>query len=190
MHDESTSVDQSPGFNRRSALKKAAVAGAVVWTAPVLLSESAQAVQFLDGGCTAKCGPSATVSVTGSATTRGCVTGTPGQEGVTALINAGTSAGGGSCGCDATAVVVVTSPAAGDPFEVRPKPNNANQGEFDVTATISCEDRDGNTITKTCSAVATAEVKPGSCQGVGVVTFTWTADLACRDEVCVPAEAP
>jgi hypothetical protein len=48
----------SGGFDRRSALKKAAVAGAVAWTAPMVLSSRASAAG--DGFCTPKCDPETT----------------------------------------------------------------------------------------------------------------------------------
>ena len=191
MSDESTSVDLSSGFDRRSALKKAAVAGAVVWTAPVLLSDSAQATQFLPGGCTAKCGPSGSVFVSGSATAQPCLPAPPppGQQEVFAVID-DASAGAGSCGCDTEAVVVVTTPGAGTSFLVRPKPGSAQNGEFDIVATVSCVDRAGNTISSTCRATATAFIQPGNCQGAQnpSPTFQWEATLTCEGLICTPAE--
>ena len=58
------SADTRSGFDRRSALKKAAAAGTIAWTAPTILSETAHAVQILPGGCTAKCTPNPTIDVT------------------------------------------------------------------------------------------------------------------------------
>lgn len=52
----------SSGIDRRSALKKAAIAGTVAWTAPVILSETAHAVDLI-GACTAKCAPNPTFTL-------------------------------------------------------------------------------------------------------------------------------
>jgi hypothetical protein len=52
----------SSGIDRRSALKKAAIAGTVAWTAPVILSETAHAVDLI-GACTAKCAPNPTFNL-------------------------------------------------------------------------------------------------------------------------------
>lgn len=178
------------GIDRRSALKKAAAAGAVVWTAPVLLSDSAQAVDILPGGCTAKCGPSGSVFVSGSATAQPCLPAPPppGQQEVFGVIDDAT-AGAGSCGCDSEALVTVTTPAAGTSFLVRPKPGSDQNGEFDIVATVSCVDRAGNTISSTCSATATAFIQPGNCLGAQnpTPTFLWEATLTCVGEVCIPA---
>lgn len=50
---ESPNTEASTGLDRRSAIKKAAVAGAVVWSTPIVLSQSVLAA----GGGTAKCRP-------------------------------------------------------------------------------------------------------------------------------------
>jgi hypothetical protein len=55
----------SSGIDRRSALKKAAIAGTVAWTAPMILSETAHAVDLV-GACTAKCAPNPTINVSPS----------------------------------------------------------------------------------------------------------------------------
>jgi hypothetical protein len=53
-----TPAGTSTGLDRRSALKKAAVAGAVAWTAPTILSHTAHAAP--GEGCTPKCLPAGT----------------------------------------------------------------------------------------------------------------------------------
>lgn len=53
-----TPAGTSTGLDRRSALKKAAVAGAVAWTAPTILSSTAHAAP--GEGCTPKCLPAGT----------------------------------------------------------------------------------------------------------------------------------
>jgi hypothetical protein len=60
-----TPAGTSTGLDRRSALKKAAVAGAVAWTAPTILSSEAHAVELI-GACTAKCAPNPTIAVGGT----------------------------------------------------------------------------------------------------------------------------
>jgi hypothetical protein len=52
MNDDCNSVDRTPQLDRRSMLRKAAVAGAVVWTVPTILADPAHAA------CgTPKCAP-------------------------------------------------------------------------------------------------------------------------------------
>jgi len=54
----------APAIDRRKALQKAAVAGAVAWSAPLILSETAHAQP---GVCTPKCRPAGTPAL-GAAT--------------------------------------------------------------------------------------------------------------------------
>lgn len=61
----------STGLDRRSMLKKAAVGGAIAWTAPALLSSRASAVDFI-GACTAKCAPKRGGTVGGTISVTGC----------------------------------------------------------------------------------------------------------------------
>ena len=54
----------SDPMDRRSALKKAAAAGAIAWTAPMILSSTAHAVNVGNGVCTPKCAiPSFTATI-------------------------------------------------------------------------------------------------------------------------------
>jgi hypothetical protein len=188
MHDESTSVDLSSGFNRRSALKKAAVAGAVVWTAPVLLSDSAQAVQLLPGGCTAKCAPivdAVDLVVTGSK--GACDDTAPGQVIREFNITSVTlGAASGSCPCGGAEAVVTFTPETItyiDPLGNQGNRTDVNVGS--VSVTFGCTDRVGNTIETTCEAQILASFS-GSCQGVGNTTFSVGALVNCST-VCLTA---
>ena len=70
------------GIDRRSALKKAAVAGAIAWTAPAILSSHVHATDFIPGTmCTARCLPTGTISVVGNMEGCACIPGLPpGQQ--------------------------------------------------------------------------------------------------------------
>jgi len=56
-------------LNRRAALRRAAAAGAVVWTAPTVLSQSVSAA---DGTFTPKCEPTTTPAIQSSSDRTGC----------------------------------------------------------------------------------------------------------------------
>lgn len=182
------------GIDRRSALKKAAVAGAVAWSAPTVLSSRVQAVDFVPGTtCTAKCSPTGEVGIVGTAVGCGCGPGAPGGQPVTGRITGGpTVVSTLTCSCGGTAKALLCTPSSGDCFEVREKPGNINlpgDSVFPVSVYVSCVDRSGDTVWKFYRTVAGASIKPGSCQGTDGQTFTWVATLSvpCAEGCGVPS---
>lgn len=187
----SPAVDTTPtgGIDRRSALKKAAVGGAVAWSAPTLLSSTA-AAQTPGGFCTPKCYPVQT---------------TPGVTGCTYCIGGPTqfrqaagltfsSGSGATCPCGGTPTVSIVSNnlvfrstsgsgplfvgvISGDYLVVGSAsggvlPNGTYisvSGSLD--ATTSCVDRDGDTITTVCQYVLSFSFQPnsGACNQVSSV---------------------
>lgn len=67
MSDDST---DNAAFDRRAALAKAAAAGAVAWTTPLVLSRSAHAADT--GTCTPRCTPTGRPDVTAPEATTAC----------------------------------------------------------------------------------------------------------------------
>ena len=100
-----TTSGSSPGIDRRSVLKKAAVAGAVAWTAPVILSNTA----FAASVCTPKC---AHANVTLTATAQDACTApvTEVPSGNKILLFSINLPSGATCPCDAAAPRVVLGP--------------------------------------------------------------------------------
>ncbi len=178
------SSDATPrtGLDRRSALKKAAAAGAVAWTAPTILSETAHAVDFINGStCTAKCAPPTPPSVTGTITYIDCAQGIPpGQQPVRANITEISASA--ECPCDGTNVEVIAPPQN---VEVRPRPGNISQGLFNFAVEIRCSDRSGDVIVRQCTGTAIAANKPGSCQGAAGTTSTFAGLLSCEAPTCL-----
>jgi len=96
------------GFNRRAALKKAAVGGAIVWAAPTILSSRASAVP---PPCTPKCCP-ATEGAFPVIAFEACPSGSSGRKAFyVQSVNPGTVF---SCPCSGTPenIVVTTDPTS------------------------------------------------------------------------------
>jgi hypothetical protein len=172
MSETTTESEVNPNrIDRRSALKKAAVGGAIAWTAPTVLSSKVSAVEFIDG-CTAKCAPQASgqsILITGS---KGpCIDGAPaGQQRRTFNITSVTVIGGATCGCGGTAEVTYS------PQVITYDDPDPNQGTRTVeigtiTVDTTCLDRQSNPITVSCSAPVVATFS-GSCEGVGNTGFS------------------
>jgi hypothetical protein len=180
--------DDTPrtGIDRRSALKKAAAAGAIAWTAPTILSQTAHAVDFINGStCTAKCAPPTGVTVTGTITYIGCAQDIPpGQQPVRASITQISTTAG--CPCGGAVVEVIAPPQT---VEVRPRPGNVNQGVFDFIVEIRCADRSGDVISRQCVGTSITANKPGSCQGAAGTTSDFAGLTSCDPPTCV-APAP
>jgi hypothetical protein len=176
------------GLDRRTLIKRSAAAGAIAWVAPTVFAQSAHANAFPPGTtCTPRCTPTDTVNVSGTGVVQDCIPGIPpGQQDVEAIIQT-ISAAAETCPCGGDAIISVTTPAPGTRFEVRPKPGNVNQGEFDLVATISCTDGTGDVISRTCSATATAFIKPGNCNSDAGIIFNFSAAITCGDPSCQPA---
>lgn len=61
----------SEQIDRRDALKRAAAAGAIGFTAPMIVAERASAVDLGSGGFTTKCGPQGTAQFVVNCTSSG-----------------------------------------------------------------------------------------------------------------------
>jgi hypothetical protein len=121
--DATPTPDTTTGIDRRSALKKAAAAGAIAWTAPTILSNTAHAQT--PGTCTPKCLPLGSGS--GLATASATCTGNGIRRTITLNI-------------DLSAVQTFTCPCGGQPT-VTSRTCTSNVGSCNVGA--------GGTITVT-----------------------------------------
>ncbi len=129
------------GLDRRALLRKVAAAGAVGWTAPVILSKPAAA----SGTFTAKCEPTGTLS--GTTTNVQWLTCTFG----TSNIQISLSFSGGSCPCGGTKLWCTAKTAPGTPFSSSSSTLVYQVGvPFAGTTNVSgqvamgCTDRDGD----------------------------------------------
>lgn len=159
-----------PKVDRRQAVKRAAVAGAVVWSAPVVLSSRAQA---MDGTCTPKCFP-----VAGQATLPR-ITGTceprP-RRGTIVLSNVNPAPVSCPCGGDAVlGQLQVTSSAGaaavnGTTVTIFFLTGFPSTFEVTATQTASCNDRADDPCESTCTTVYRVSVGfsnngNGNCNG-------------------------
>ncbi|MDQ3176058.1 MAG: twin-arginine translocation signal domain-containing protein [Actinomycetota bacterium] len=154
-----------PGIDRRAALKKAAAAGAVAWTAPIVLSSTASAQVV----CTLRCAPTVAATVTGTATSRPCnPLLPPGQQPILfdITINRG---GGATCPCGGNPTFMVNPSVVA---AIQNQPGNSTS-TFTVIITVTCLDRDGDRVSRECTATGTFEYS-GNCQSAQVrgVTFS------------------
>jgi hypothetical protein len=115
VSDLETRRDAGNGVNRRAALKKAAAAGAIVWAAPTIISESAGAQAAV---CTPKCLP------VGSGTGTATATATCSGQGVRRALN---------INVDLSAVQTFTCPCGGTPT-VTARGCTSNVGQCDIDA--------------------------------------------------------
>lgn len=173
------------GIDRRSALKKAAIGGAVAWTAPTLLSSKASA-QTSGGFCTPKCYPTqAAPAVTGCTYCIG-IPDTNQFRQAAGLTFAEGSGAGCPCGGDPQVTVVANGlvfRSVGGSGPTGPEFVGVIFGEYLVVGsasggvlsqgtylstsgtldvTTSCVDRDGDTITTTCSYILEFTFQPNS----------------------------
>jgi hypothetical protein len=181
------SIDElKSGFDRRAALKKAAAAGAITWVAPSIVSDKALAVDSLPGGCTAKCAPSDSVSVTGVVRLLECVEGGPaGLQGVAAEILSLVFSGE-SCGCGGTPIIVdaqKTRIEVGDIIVLGARPGN-NPLTLEVSVSVVCTDRAGNEVSRPCSGTLATESVSGNCNSLGDIELTYQVVLSCGNAVC------
>ena len=195
--DESVDASPSSGMDRRSALKKVAVGGAIAWTAPTVLSSKASAAP--GGFCTPKCFPGQSApNVTGCTY---CVEVRPGQFRQAAGLTFADGSGG-FCPCGGTPTVsfdvnnlVFQSLGGGGPtgpvfvgfddgngYLVVFGNGVLGQGTYisidgSLDVTTSCTDRDGDVITTKCAYIVQFTFQPdgGSCNQV--------AGAGCRSQV-------
>ncbi len=144
---EITDTSERSALDRRSAIKKVAVGGAIAWTAPAVLSSRVSAQEVT---CTPKCRPVGGVVITADVRIAECGPRppAPGNQPVNGQLVSVTAAGD-SCGCGGTPTVVVVSPAIGDTFEIRPNPGNES-AFFTVAVQLTCLDRQDRPVTVNC----------------------------------------
>jgi hypothetical protein len=165
------SVDDTrrTGIDRRSALKKAAVAGTVAWTAPTILSSKTHAVEFIDG-CTAKCQPNNQATVSFTVEVEPCIAGTPpGQQVVRGVVTQEGSAGQ-PCPCSQGNIQIV-NPTPGQIVPLAPNPGNWD-GVLSVGVNIICFDRAGNEIIVNCNFTVQLGAGSGNCESRGGDVYT------------------
>lgn len=199
-HSSTPEHDTAPksGIDRRSALKKVAVGGAVAWSAPALLSSTASAVD--EGYCTPKCYPSPDVSFDANSTLY-CPDN--GQK----WVEVSFTIGGSTCPCgnegrtlELLLVTVVSGnaefklstfdPATGSGTLVFGGRGNGalSNGTYTAGAIFrtTCIDRDGTPIALSCRQTFSFGFSPssGPCsagENVGSVT---EGTLTCDPAVC------
>lgn len=187
------SSDDTPrtGIDRRSALKKAAAAGAIAWTAPTILSETARAQT--PGTCTPKCLPlgsgtglaRAVATCTGQGLTRtitlnvnlsGIQTFTCPCGGDATVISRSCTSNVGSCSVGAGGFITVT--AASRFF------TGTFAVQISLTETASCADRspdDGDCLA-TCTTTVQVNVpipNRGNCNGFPNTNLAATVNTTC-----------
>lgn len=183
--------NKADGIGRRSALTKAAAAGAVVWSAPTVLSSTAQAVEFL-GACTAKCFLQGSWSATGPLTFLPCNV-APGEEEIQWTVPAGTplTTFGGVCPCGSTTTTSVAedygdslaNPGAGAELDV-------SGIMFSITVNVTCADRAGNVLVSSCTGTATIDCGAGGpscvggCNDLAGRSFSFSVTLSCVPSLC------
>ena len=166
MTEQDTIVERV-GFDRREALKKAAIAGGIVWAAPVIASSKASAQE----ACTLACAPTASsADITIFGTKGPCIAGAPaGQQRRIFTINDVTVDSGAVCPCGGTATVTWS------PTIIVYDDPDPNQGIRTVeigtiTVTVTCTDEQGRAVARTCTSPVIATFS-GSCEGVGNTGF-------------------
>jgi hypothetical protein len=194
--DETTGTEPATkpgGVDRRAALKKVAIGGAVAWTAPTLLSSTASAqVPF----CTPKCEPTPAIFVNIVAA---LYCNTNGAKWV--QIRFGLNGVTCPCGGSGDPVLVLATVSGGN-ATVKPEstfgtiiiggPGNGALGNGSYDGSIrfqtSCVDRDGDTIVRFCTYTYSFTFSPGDgpcSQGTNVGAVT-PGTLTCDAPICNP----
>lgn len=151
--------------DRRSVLRKAATAGAIVWAAPTILSSRVSAVDFLDGVCTAKC---AAQFPGGTALTVRQLCFAPDPTDVVEIVGTAFH----DCPCRGTGVFTVSAHGWGNSIRVRSltpttllfdlfTPDTFYEGFVDYVAT--CFDRQSNPIERVLSFAVSFTTLPDPC---------------------------
>lgn len=171
----------APGIDRRDALRKVAVGGAVAWTAPMLIDSRAVAQDVT--ACSIPCAPYDTSNVTISLSVEiePCGEGNAGSQAVFGTVTQ-TGSTGAPCPCSPSLVSIVT-PLPGVVAQLSPGPGNWD-GTFPLAVVIDCEDVNGQPIRRFC--VATASIgASGNCESLGGNTYTDdTVLLNCNPPNC------
>lgn len=186
MEVEQESVGGS--IDRRSALKKAAAAGVVVWTAPTLLSSTVSA----DHICTLKCAPQGAASVTlaGLGRKGDCRTdGPPGGESRVFYVDSVdfVDVGGTvTCPCDPDGGTAEIDFETTEIIYFDTIPNQGVRTDIligQVSVKFTCLDRQDRPVISVCDFDVVASFS-GSCQGTGnqLQPFTLVATGSCSKE--------
>ena len=186
--------------DRRSLIKKAAVAGTLVWAAPVVLSSKAAAVDFIPGtNCTLKCLPNPNISIDAN-TMLYC----PGPGRKWAQINFTVNEAVCPCGGGGSSVAyggsVSPNPADIKQISYDPGTNTGfirvggmgtgslGDGTYNLTILycVQCQDRDGDTLSRLCSVQITFEFHPGdgNCSIPGNVGPAVLTGQGCNESIC------
>jgi len=168
----------SAGIDRRSALRKVAIGGAVAWSAPAVLSSRVSAQE----ACTGKCAPVGGVVVSATIRISECEPGAPGTQPVNGVITSIT-AEADSCGCGGTPTVTLIDPVPGGTIQIRPNPG-PEAADFTVNVAITCLDRQNRPVTVYCSVTFTDAGDPGNCQARGNDVENYSAPAACGSPTC------
>jgi hypothetical protein len=178
MNETIERTEATPGIDRRSALRKVAIGGAVAWTAPAVISSRVSAQE----ACTGKCAPVGGVVVSAVVVISDCVGPSPGTQPVNGVITSIT-AEAGSCGCGGTPIVTLVDPVPGGTIQIRPNPGN-EAADFTVDVAITCLDRQGRPVTVFCSVTFTDAGEPGNCEARGGDIENYSAAAACGPATC------
>ncbi len=165
MSEHTTETVERGGFDRREALKKAAVAGGIVWAAPMIASSRVSA----QAGCTLKCAPAFTgpldIVVQGAKGPCDEIT-NPGQTiRVFTVTSVTVRDPATTCGCGGSATASM-SPTTFTLIDSLPNQGLRNVIIGTTTLTVTCLDRSGRPISTTCTANVRARFS-GSCAGGG-----------------------
>lgn len=214
MSEIETEPPATAGVDRRKALKRIAAGGAVAWTAPTLLSSKAHAVEFIPGGCTAKCTPiiappsasGVSASVCCGATivnrfvraTYAIVPNCPCSPLVAARITNSVATYTGPITGTVTNMEIVTNANSGSsvdlclrlPASIINPTGSVPPGTISIRHTYIafCQDRAGRTIDRNCTAVDVAfSWNPGfaACGAAGGVSGVTSSVGGCTD-TCIP----
>lgn len=191
-------------LGRRSALKKAAAAGAIVWAAPAIVSDRALAVNTV---CTPKCAPDTGGSVFVGADVY-CEPGNNGAKWLKVTIGS-TGNTLGTCPCQNGAVSTIVGDPTYSPFTGSPQPvvfssmpsngiitlilkgpgsGALGQGTYTATVTVvqQCLDRSGRVIQQSCQYPLSVNFQPnnGSCVGSSTAGTGSVGAPVCAAAVC------
>mgnify|MGYP003573497193 CR=1 FL=1 len=206
-------AEAQTGIDRRSAIKKAAAAGAIVWTAPTVLSQAAAAQTGTP--CTPKCSPATftTVPLSGYGYCNGngqkslFIYPTPGSGGFSCPCggdvevflavqgawdrHAGSCTGnvGGSVSAKTCFGSTVGAPFAGEGICLEATGGGAigNGYRWAITPDESIEDRSGDLVGTQCQYLACVQYNPGSSNCTGQISNVGSADQTGCQEFCSPA---
>ena len=206
-------AEAQTGIDRRSAIKKAAAAGAIVWTAPTVLSQAASAQTGTP--CTPKCSPATftTVPLSGYGYCNGngkkalFIYPTPGSGAFSCpcggavdlflAVQGSWDRHAGSCTGNVTTNVsakLCDGSSVGAPFPGQGICLEAFAGAVGnsyftgiITAFVTCTDRSGDQVGSQCQYLACVQYNPGSSNCTGQISNVGSANQTGCQEFCIPA---